>query len=321
MMSTISDTLATVRDTVARVKILEKDTIKFTAEQPVDTASVEVEETEPAEESPRGFKDILDSVWTSCYTKPTINLAAEPSDTTYEAYIPQHTPGVPGIPNNQKLSGSDIVTSLVLVCFFVTMTFLSVSRSYISVQTKKFFGKITDRGSFTAETINEVKLNIYFVIQTCIFFSIITYILSSSVIDFSKLKIPSITIIPAATLVFLIYFAFKFILYIITDVVFNKDNKNGRHHTDDICYIITAQGMLLLPLLLLVATTGIDTYTLVIYVASVIVFAKLIAFYKAFGTFSGHYKKILQIILYFCALEMTPLMSLYGILAMTAKYL
>ena len=319
MMSSASDTLAMVKDTVARVKFFKKDSIRITAE--ADSVAAEPVVKDTVVTAPKTLTDVLDSVWTSSYTKPAINLASQPCDTTYEAYIPQEAPGVAGIPVSTEISGSDVVTSLVLVCFFITTTFLSISRNYISVQTKKFFGKITDRGSYTAETINEVKLNIYFVFQTCIFFSIITYILSTTFLDFSKVKIPPIYIIPAATLVFLLYFASKYIMYVTTDVIFNNKKNSEHRHTDDISYIITAQGLLLLPLLLLVATTGIETSSMLVYVASVIVFAKLIAFYKSIGTFSGHYKKFLQIILYFCALEIIPLMSLCGILAMTAKYL
>ena len=314
MTLSISDTLAMVKDTIAGVKILEQDSIEITAE--ADSA-----ETGYATENESSLTDILDSVWAGCYSKPTIDLASQPCDTTYEAYVSEESHGVYGIPSSVDIAGSDIVTSLVLLCLLVTLTIFSVAKNYIIIQTKKFFGKITERGSFTAETINEVKLNIYFVIQTCLIFSITTYIFATSFLDLSRLKIPSAYIIPAAAAGFFVYFLCKYILYIITDCVFRDDNKIRRQHTDDMCYMITMQGLLLLPVLLLTVTTGTDMHTLVIYVAAVIVFAKLIAFYKAFCTFSRHYKMFLQIILYFCALEMIPLMSLCGILEMTAKYL
>lgn len=313
MMSTISDTLAMAKDTIARVKILEQDSISDTTA--VD--SVVAEQAEICSESP---VDLFNAVWDSCCSEKTINLMSEPSDTAYEELIPEGASGVFGIPVSGDITQNDIVTSLVLVCFFITMTFISVSRNYIGRQTKKFFGKITARDTFTAETINEVKLNIYFVFQTCLIFSILTYIFATSAVDVSQLEFPLILVIPAATILYLLYFVLKLFLYTVTDIVFSDGSKTKRQHTDDLCYITTVQGLLLFPALLLAISTGIDTTDAAIYVAVVIVFAKLIAFYKTFSTFSGHYKMFLQIILYFCALEVVPLMSLCGIVAMIANY-
>ena len=316
MTSSLSDTPAMVNDTIAGVTILEQDSITDTAEN--DSAA-----TALSDKTSVNPQDIYDSVWNDCYNNTASNFITNEADTSSQGrnFLLEDTYGVKGIPQTTDVTRNDIVSSVVLICFFITMTIFAFSRNYISRQTKKFFGKISKSRSFTAETINEVKLNIYFIFQSCVIFSLLTYIIATSCGYTPKVKIPLILIIPASAFLYVLYIGIKYILYYIADDVFNDDSKIKREHSEDISYITTIQGMLLFPLLLLAISSGIETSFVLIYVLIVIVFAKLLAFYKTICTFSGHYKSFLQIILYFCALEMIPLMSLGGILEMTAKYL
>lgn len=316
MTSSLSETPAIVNDTIAGVTIFEQDTI-MTDTTGMDSVVKALSDIEI------NAKDIYDSVWSDCYNNTASEIFTNDSDTsaTEKNILLEETFGVSGIPQATDTTRNDIVSSVVLICFFITMTIFAVSRNYISRQTKKFFGKISKSRSFSAETINEVKLNIYFIFQSCVIFSILTYIIATSFEYVPNSKIPLILIIPASTILYLLYIGIKYILYYMVDDVFNDDSKIKREHSEDFSYITTIQGMLLFPLLLLSISSGIETSFIVIYTVIVIVFAKLLAFYKTLCTFSVHYKTILQIILYFCALEMIPLMSLCGILVMIAKYL
>ncbi len=315
MTSSISDTLAMAKDTIARVKILEQDSIISRT----DSDSAAVEYTRFCNIS---RKDTINTSWSECDSCSTFQFLLENGDTTQHSISPvKETPGVYGIPYDNDITHSDIVSSLVILCFIVTMTIFSFARDYISNQTKKFFNKISKSRSFTAETINEVKLNIYFTIQTSLLLSIITYTFAVEVTDGRYTDFPLTLIIPAATLMYLLYFTVKYILYMMTDCIFYEEKKIRKQHSDDLCYIMTVQGLFLFPALLISISTGMEAYSLAIYLSVVIVLAKLLSFYKTICTFSGHYTSILQIILYFCALEMIPLMSIIGILAMTVKYL
>ncbi len=48
---------------------------------------------------------------------------------------------------------------------------------------------------------------------------------------------------------------------------------------------------------------------------------KMLAFYKSYSIFFKRMGASLQIILYFCALELMPLMVLWGVLFITDNYL
>ena len=311
MTTSLSDTPAMVNDTIAGVKILGHNNV-------TDTTGVDTVVTTHAMLEKDRPVDFLDSAKVDAFGNYTINAE---TDSAQQSIVLKELPGVKGIPLDDNIIRNDAVTGLVLLCFFITITIFSVSRDYILRQTKRFFSNISKSSSFSAETINEVKLNFYFVIQTCLIFSLITYIGVTFQTGEENSKFPITLIIPIATIAYTLYCALKYILYIISDSVFYDDRKITRQHTYDFCYIMMVQGILLFPILLLAISSGIDASSLSIYVAVVVVFAKLLAFYKAISTFSGHYKSFLQIILYFCALEMIPLMSLCGILVMIAKYL
>jgi hypothetical protein len=59
----------------------------------------------------------------------------------------------------------------------------------------------------------------------------------------------------------------------------------------------------------------------VIYIAIVVILFKLLAFYKTYIIFFHRNGVSLQIILYFCALEIMPLFALWGVLVVTDSYL
>ena len=58
-----------------------------------------------------------------------------------------------------------------------------------------------------------------------------------------------------------------------------------------------------------------------IYTFGVLIFIKILTIYKTYVIFFNQKALYLQIILYFCALEMVPLLSLWGGLAVIVNHL
>lgn len=81
------------------------------------------------------------------------------------------------------------------------------------------------------------------------------------------------------------------------------------------------EGVLLFPLVLLVVYFDLPLPSAFIYTASIIVLVKILTFYKSFTIFFSQSNVHLQIILYFCALELMPIVTSWGILEMIASYL
>ena len=90
-------------------------------------------------------------------------------------------------------------------------------------------------------------------------------------------------------------------------------------HTQIFLYAL--EGVLLFPIILLQVYFSLSLHAALIYTLIVMLFIKMLAFYKSYTIFFKRMGASLQIILYFCTLELMPLMALVGILVYTNNYL
>ena len=81
------------------------------------------------------------------------------------------------------------------------------------------------------------------------------------------------------------------------------------------------EGVLLSPFVLLHVFGSLSLQITLIGVASVVILAKILTFYKCYLIFFQRFGAILQIFLYFCALEMIPLVGLVGLLETFNEFL
>ena len=112
----------------------------------------------------------------------------------------------------------------------------------------------------------------------------------------------------------------KFLLYSIVDWVF-FDKKKNIQWMKSFIFIISTEGILLFPIVLLFAFFHISVSSAVIYTLLVVFISKLLSFYKTYIIFFARNAAILQSFLYFCALELMPLGILWGIIMATSEYL
>ena len=79
-------------------------------------------------------------------------------------------------------------------------------------------------------------------------------------------------------------------------------------------FVISAEGVLLFPCVMLLTYFNLSMQSVLYYFVIVLFFVKLLTFYKCWTIFLHTNGVFLQIILYFCALEIIPLLSLWGVL-------
>jgi hypothetical protein len=113
------------------------------------------------------------------------------------------------------------------------------------------------------------------------------------------------------------YFAIRIVLYsIVNNIFFN--NKKNLHFLGSQLLISSLEGVALFPLVLLVAYFQFSLQNAIYYAATILILAKILTFYKSYAIFFNQKGGFLQIFLYFCALEMIPLMMLWsGLLVIT----
>ena len=97
-------------------------------------------------------------------------------------------------------------------------------------------------------------------------------------------------------------------------------SKNKKFLTS-LIFLIAMEGVLLFPVLLLRAYFHFQLQSAAIYTFIVVIFIKILTIYKTYVIFFNQKALYLQIILYFCALEMVPLLSLWGGLAVIVNHL
>ena len=86
-------------------------------------------------------------------------------------------------------------------------------------------------------------------------------------------------------------------------------------------FLVSSQGVLLLPLVMLQAYFQLTVKSSIIYVGIVLGTTKILSLYKTHLIFFRQKGQFLQFFLYFCALEIVPLFALWGVLTIASNYL
>lgn len=86
-------------------------------------------------------------------------------------------------------------------------------------------------------------------------------------------------------------------------------------------FLSSCEGVVLFPAIILMTYFGFSVQGAVVYALVVVGIVKILSFYKSFIIFFRRKGAFLQIILYFCALEIVPLSILLGSLVLVSHYL
>jgi len=108
-----------------------------------------------------------------------------------------------------------------------------------------------------------------------------------------------------------LYFMVKWFLYSVVNTVFFSGNK--KLQWDYAFLLITAiETVLLFPLVLLIVYFEWSVKIALFFFVFVLIINKMLTFYKSWSIFFRQNNRSLQIFLYFCALELTPLFVFGG---------
>lgn len=120
--------------------------------------------------------------------------------------------------------------------------------------------------------------------------------------------------------IFLLYFGVKALLYAVVNWIF-FDRKKNEQWNKSMLFLSSIEGIALFPMVMLSVYFNLSLQTTVVYTAIVVILVKLLAFYKSYLIFFRKTSVFVQSFLYFCALELMPLGSLWGVLVLTDYYL
>lgn len=228
--------------------------------------------------------------------------------------------GVAGDPVPYTVRSDDTITALLLLCFFVAVVAFSKSRRFIMLQAKHILHEPGQLTSEVTETTGEVRLQFFLVMVTSLLLGVLNFIYVQQCVADTFILPSQYQLIWILSGCNAVYFIVKILLYWgVNNVFFGK--KNSLRWLKLLLFVTSAEGVALFPAVMLEAFFALSVHKVIIYVAAVIIIVKILLLYKCKRAFFRQKGQYVQIILYFCALEIVPLLALWGTMAMIVDYL
>lgn len=238
---------------------------------------------------------------------------------TVEVSLTSRPDGLLGDDVPYSVGNDNSIAIVLLVCFVLSMTAISFSRGFLLRQIRNFFYMPRSESDIT-ETGFEVGVQVVLVLQSALVGGVLCYLFSGKWLAADFMYGSQLKVIAIFTAVFVAYFILKKLAYSIVDWVFFSPKKSDTWvHART--FLASAEGILIFPMLLLTVYFDIPLETTAIYILCVIILVKILSFYKCYVIFFQRGRQYVQNFLYFCALEIVPLLALAGILIITGNYL
>lgn len=219
--------------------------------------------------------------------------------------------GMAGDPIPYTLRGDSVISMVLVVCFVMVLIAFRMSYGFIYRQAKDFFYIQKSGPTYSEETASEIRFQFFLVVQGSLMLSIFqyqyvqTYVADTFILD-SQYQLMAIYL--AVILGFLIV---KHLLYTVVNTVF-FDEQQQRQWRRSMLFLLAAGGVLVAPAVLLLVYFDLELHKAVIYLLAMLILVEILVFYKSYVIFFGKISAFLQFFLYFCALEIVPLLSLWG---------
>lgn len=228
--------------------------------------------------------------------------------------------GVAGDPVPYSIKGDNIITAMLLGGFILALVAFANSRRFIFMQAKNFFFESRESKNEITETTSEYRFQFFFLLQTCLLLSIISFIYTQERIADTFMLESQYYLIAIFFGSFTAYFIIKMLLQAFTNWVFFDRHSNSRWFKSSL-FIASVEGIAIFPLVMLMSYFDLSIQNAITYMTVVIASVKILSFYKCLIIFFKRNAVFSQIFLYFCALEIMPLLLLYGTLATIIDYL
>jgi hypothetical protein len=241
-------------------------------------------------------------------------------DTLLHPELPGGLSGVPGAPVPYSIHNDSVITSILLGFFILVVWSFSYTHELIIHQIKNFFYIPHETTSGMSETGTELRIHVFMVVLSGLLLSLLYYFYTIHFIGETFILESQYHLIAVYLVLMLIYFAAKALLYTVVNNVF-FGGKINRHWLKTKLFISSMEGIILFPAVLLQAYFDMSEKNVIIYFVFVLIIVKILTFFKCYVVFFRRNVVKLQIILYFCALEMVPLLAFWGALDYVANSL
>jgi len=227
--------------------------------------------------------------------------------------------GVAGDPIPYTVRTDNIFSSALIICFVVAIVSFSATRHFIVRQLKSLF-YTPGRNDDVQESGTELRFQLFLIFLTSILMSISAYFYVVKFVANTFILEYDYYLIGIFASVILAYFMLKFLLYFCVNTLFFGSKKN-RQYLLFFMFLVSMECMAFFPIVLLQVYFGLSVEKALVIIVFTLLLGKIMSFYKSWVIFFRQNDFVLQIFLYFCALEIMPLLALWGVLMQIVKYL
>ena len=218
--------------------------------------------------------------------------------------------GFEGTPISYSPRTDDAIALTLLVCFFLSSIALARGKKFLSQQVKDFVLHRERTSIFDSSTAADVRYLLVLVLQTCVLSGITFLNYFHDTCPALMDHVSSLLLLGIYVGFCLAYFLLKWLLYMFLGWTFFDKNKTNIW-LESYSALIYYAGFALFPFVLFLVYFDLSLTNLLIIGTIILIFAKILMFYKWIKLFFHQFGALFLLILYFCALEILPCLLLY----------
>lgn len=220
------------------------------------------------------------------------------------------TSGMAGEPIPYQLRNDFAVTGIVFLCFFLAVYALKNGKKYLYQHIKSFFRHKERAGLFDDTSNFNIRYTLSLGGISCISAGLFVYDFFSKTDPFLFQIVSHYAILFIYIFCVLLTVTGKALLYQFINWIFFDKEKN-KAWISAYFDLLSGISLVLFPLSLLVVYFNLDFHFSKTFVLTAVISFKILLFYKCIRNFFNHFHGILHLILYFCTLEIIPLLFLW----------
>ena len=218
--------------------------------------------------------------------------------------------GFEGTPISYSPRTDDAIALTLLACFFLSSIVLARGKKFLSQQVKDFVLHRERTSIFDSSTAADVRYLLVLVLQTCALSGItfLNYFHDTSPTLMNQVS--PLLLLGIYVGFCLAYFLLKWLIYMFLGWTFFDKNKTNIW-LESYSALIYYVGFALFPFVLFLVYFDLSLTNSVIIGSIILIFTKILMFYKWIKLFFHQFSGLFLLILYFCALEILPCLLLY----------
>ena len=233
-------------------------------------------------------------------------------------YLSKITEGELGTPRPYIMRHDDLLMLLLVVCCVSMLIAIGSSLYPLKERFREFFFSSSAAEYDMPPSIP--PLMFFLCTMTCLTLALCSFFYIDREMEGFFVVDSNMVVVGAFFAAFIVYFLLKWFVYgLVNNVLFGS--KKSLQWSHAFFFVIALEGALLFPLPLLMVYFDLPVENGVYYFIFVLFLSKILTFFKSRSIFFRQKILILQNFLYFCALEMTPLLAFCGAWLMLAHIL